>query len=170
MKDDASKKIREKRLVFYAEDVERIDKYLQEFLKLSNAKCALLIDKEGHMVTRVGETSDFDLDTISALVAGSFAATKEMARILGEVEFADLFHQGKNESIQLLLVGDRTLLTVIFDKSTTIGMVRLYANEVAKKLTGLFQKAAERKPKKAERIGKDFEASARSKLDDLFGK
>ncbi|MHC5035966.1 MAG: roadblock/LC7 domain-containing protein [Planctomycetota bacterium] len=169
MKDDASKKIREKRLVFYSEDVDRIDKYLLEFLKLSKARCSLLIDKEGHMVTRVGETANLDLDTISALVAGSYAATKEMARVLGEVEFADLFHQGKKESIQLLLVGDRTLLTVIFDTSTTVGMVRLYAKELTKKLTQLFQKAAERKPKKTERIGKDFEASAKSKLDDLFG-
>ena len=169
MAGDASKKIREKRLVFYSEDVDRIDKYLVEFLKLSKARCALLIDKEGHMVTRVGETADLDLDTISALVAGSFAATKEMARVLGEVEFADLFHQGTKESIQLLLVGDRTLLTVIFDTSTTVGMVRLYAKELTKKLSQLFQKAAERKPKKTERIGKDFEASAKSKLDDLFG-
>ena len=93
-----------------------------------------------------------------------------MARVLGEVEFADLFHQGKNESIQLYLVGDRTLLTVIFDKSTTVGMVRLYANEVAKKLTQLFQKAAEQKPRRTDMIGKDFGTSAKSKLDDLFGK
>ncbi|MCU0724132.1 MAG: roadblock/LC7 domain-containing protein, partial [Planctomycetes bacterium] len=127
--EDASKKIRDKRLVFYTEDLEKIDKYLLEFLKLSSARCALLIDKEGHMVTRVGDTENLDLDTISALVAGSFAATREMARVLGEVEFADLFHQGKNESIQLYLVGERTLLTVIFDKSTTVGMVRLYAAE-----------------------------------------
>jgi predicted regulator of Ras-like GTPase activity (Roadblock/LC7/MglB family) len=168
--EDASKKIREKRLVFYAEDLEKIDKYLLEFLKLSQARCALLIDKEGHMVTRVGDTENLDLDTISALVAGSFAATREMARILGEVEFADLFHQGKNESIQLYLVGERTLLTVIFNKSTTVGMVRLYAAEIAKKLAVLFQKAADQKPRKTDLIGKDFGSSAKSKLDDLFGK
>ena len=59
---------------------------LREFLKLSNAKCALLVDKEGHMITKQGVTRSFDMDTISALVAGSFAATKEMARLLGEVE------------------------------------------------------------------------------------
>ena len=34
------------------------------------------------MVTRQGVTREFDMDTISALVAGSFAATKEMARLL----------------------------------------------------------------------------------------
>ncbi len=166
---DASKKMRDKRLIFYSEDIEKIDKYLQEFLKLSQARCAMLIDKEGHMVTQIGEVRDLDLDTISALVAGSFAATKEMARILGEVEFADLFHQGEKQSIQMLLIGDRTLLTVIFDKSTTVGMVRLYATEVAKKLDKLFDKAVDRKPRESETISKDFTASAKSRLDDLFG-
>lgn len=166
---EASRQLREKRLVFYSDDIEKIDKYLNEFLKLSKGKCAMLIDKEGHMVTQIGEVHDLDLDTISALVAGSFAATKEMARILGEVEFADLFHQGEKQSIQLLLIGNRTLLTVIFDKSTTVGMVRLYATEVAKKLQKLFEKASAREPRKSETISKDFSSSAKSRLDDLFG-
>ena len=55
------------------------------------------------------------VDTISALVAGSFAATKEMARLLGEDEFTAMFHQGERDNIQLSLVGDRTLLTILFD-------------------------------------------------------
>jgi len=166
---DASKRLREQRLIFYADDVEKIDKYLIDFLKLSSAKCAMIIDKEGHMVTQVGDAYDLDLDTISALVAGSFAATKEMARILGETEFADLFHQGEKQSLQLLLIGNRTLLTVIFDKSTTIGMVRLYATEVAKKLISIFDKAQTRKPRESETISKDFTSSAKNRLDDLFG-
>jgi predicted regulator of Ras-like GTPase activity (Roadblock/LC7/MglB family) len=166
---DASKRLREQRLIFYSDDVEKIDKYLIDFLKLSSAKCAMIIDKEGHMVTQVGDAYDLDLDTISALVAGSFAATKEMARILGETEFADLFHQGEKQSLQLLLVGKRTLLTVIFDKTTTIGMVRLYATEVAKKLLNVFEKASSRKPRESETISKDFTSSAKNRLDDLFG-
>ncbi|MEN8148783.1 MAG: roadblock/LC7 domain-containing protein, partial [Planctomycetota bacterium] len=100
--------LRENRLVFYREDIRNINRILREFLKLSNAKCALLVDKEGHMITKQGVTRSFDMDTISALVAGSFAATKEMARVLGEDEFSILFHQGKTDNIQLSLVGDRT--------------------------------------------------------------
>jgi hypothetical protein len=47
--------LRASRLVFYERDVERLDGELDGFLELSNAKCALLIDKEGHLVTRRGE-------------------------------------------------------------------------------------------------------------------
>ena len=131
-KMSANEKLRYDRLLFYKDDIDKIDQLLAEFLRLSGAKCALLIDKEGHLVTKRGELRTIDIDTISALVAGSFAATKEMARLLGEAEFSALFHQGERDNIQLTLVGDRTLLTILFDDRTTVGMVRLYAGETAK--------------------------------------
>jgi predicted regulator of Ras-like GTPase activity (Roadblock/LC7/MglB family) len=167
-----NQQLRETRLVFYQDLVRDVNRLLREFLKLSNAKCAILVDREGHMVTRQGVTRDLDMDTISALVAGSFAATREMARVLGEDEFSVLFHQGKTDNIQLSLVGDRTLLTVIFDEATTVGMVRLYAAETAKRLTELFEKQ-ERDlrsgAKKPEDLDGDFAENAKGKLDDLFG-
>ncbi len=167
-----NQQLRENRLVFYQDLVRDVNRLLREFLKLSNAKCAMLVDREGHMVTRQGVTRDLDVDTISALVAGSFAATREMARVLGEDEFSVLFHQGKTDNIQLSLVGDRTLLTVIFDEATTVGMVRLYAAETTKRLTELFEKQDREiraGTKKQEDLDGDFADNAKGKLDDLFG-
>jgi predicted regulator of Ras-like GTPase activity (Roadblock/LC7/MglB family) len=167
-----NQQLRENRLVFYQDLVRDVNRLLREFLKLSNAKCAMLVDREGHMVTRQGVTRDLDVDTISALVAGSFAATREMARVLGEDEFSVLFHQGKTDNIQLSLVGDRTLLTVIFDEATTVGMVRLYAAETAKRLSELFEKQDREirsGTKKQEDLDGDFADNAKGKLDDLFG-
>ncbi len=172
-----SNTLRQNRLVFYEDLVRDINRVLREFLKLSGAKCAFLIDLEGHMVTRQGATTNLDMDTIAALVAGSFAATKEMARILGEEEFSVLFHQGKKDNIQLSLVGDRTLLTVIFDDSTTVGMVRLYASQTSKRMGEIFRKHdAEREANRAAGLASndpdlsaDFVGTAKHKLDDLFG-
>ena len=167
-----NQKLREDRLVFYEDVIRDANRLLREFLKLSNAKCVMIVDREGHMVTRQGVTRDLDVDTIAALVAGSFAATREMARVLGEDEFTVLFHQGKTDSIQLSLVGDRTLLTVIFDQTTTVGMVRLYAADTAKRLTDVFEKHA-RDLRDGTVSGEDLEHgfadSAKGKLDDLFG-
>lgn len=166
-KMSANDRLRHDRLTFYKDDVEKIDKLLSEFLRLSGAKCALLIDKEGHLVTKRGEVRTIDIDTISALVAGSFAATKEMARLLGEEEFTAMFHQGERDNIQLSLVGDRTLLTILFDERTTVGMVRLYASETAKKLADIYKDAINRKgddPGLGEAYGND----AKKTLDKLF--
>lgn len=168
---NANEKLRRDRLVFYKEDISRIDKVLDEFLRLSGAKCALLVDKEGHMVTKSGEAKSVNMDTISALVAGSFAATKEMAKLLGEEHFTALFHQGERDNIQLSLVGDRTLLTILFDDRTTVGMVRLYGNEACKKLCKIFQEASVRQDKdgapEAE-LDKGYGVSAKDRLDNIF--
>lgn len=160
--------LRSTRLVFYKEDIEIIGKTLNVFLKNSNAQCALLVDKDGHLVTKEGESSTYDMDTISALVAGSFAATKQMAMLLGEEEFALMFHQGKKDNIQLSLVGERTILAVIFDGRTTLGMVRLYSSQVSSKLGQVFNDISVRKTE-GEKISQEFGQAARGKLDDIFG-
>ncbi len=166
---DNAGRLREARLIFYRDDVDRINRILEEFLKLSGAKMNILIDKEGHPVTQVGASASFNVDTISALVAASFAATREMARLLGEEEFTILSHQGKKDHIQLTLIADRCILTTMFDDKTTIGMVRLYAQEAAKKLNALFQEMASRKEQPTEGIGEEFGSAAQSALDDVFG-
>ncbi|MEK7484966.1 MAG: roadblock/LC7 domain-containing protein [Planctomycetota bacterium] len=160
--------LKDRRLIFYQRDVEEIDKVLDEFLRLSESRCALLIDKEGHLVTRKGLTASLDIDTISALVAGSFAATKEMARLLGEEEFSVLFHQGKKDNIQLTLIGERTLLAVIFDDRTTVGMVRLYATEASTKLVKVFEHVNKNTMEDAGMPAYN-EKESKEALDRLFG-
>ena len=166
----ANERLRYDRLTFYEEDIEQIDKLLGEFLRLSGARCAVLIDKDGHCVTQCGDLASINMDTISALVAGSFAATKEMARLLGEEEFSALFHQGERDNIQLSLVGDRTLLTILFDDRTTVGMVRLYASETAKKLAMLYQQVEERQSseKGSPALDAEYGDDAKRKLENLF--
>jgi hypothetical protein len=108
-------------------------------------------------------------------VAGSFAATKEMAKLLGENEFSALYHQGERDNIQLSLVGDRTILTVIFDDTTTLGMVRLYVSETVKRLNLIFEETAARNAKNAKEgvspddaLNAGYSDSAKDKLDNLF--
>lgn len=128
----------------------------------------MLIDKEGHMVTKAGSTDDFDMQAVAALVAGSYAATREMARLLGEDEFSVLFHQGKRDNIQLTLVGNRTILATVFDERTTIGMVRLYAKEASEQLKKVFEEIAARKDDGSGTLGKDFSDSVKDQLESFF--
>lgn len=163
--------LRDSRLVFYKEDIQNIDSTLRDFLSRSKSKAALLVDRDGHLITQEGSTDETDTDTVAALVAGCFAATREMARILGEEEFSALFHQGRKDNLQLSLVGSRTILGVLFDDTTTIGMVRLYAAETARKLTSLFRKLGQRDPAQTpqENISQGFNEAAANTLQDVFG-
>ncbi|MFG0320017.1 MAG: roadblock/LC7 domain-containing protein [Planctomycetota bacterium JB042] len=163
--------LRQGRLVFYEEHMVLVDRILAEFLKKAGARSAYLIDKDGHLITKSAESAEIDPDTISALVAGAFAATKEMARLLGEQEFSALFHQGERDNIQLSLIADRAILTVLFDDSTTLGMVRLYVSEAVRRLTEVLERAdaevAAGGPR--DEVSPEYGDSAASALDELFG-
>jgi len=158
--------LKTQRLVFYENDIQRLDVEIDTYLELSKARCVLLVDRDGHLVTRRGEPMRTSEEAVSALVAGSFAATQEMARLLGESEFSIMFHQGHRDSIQLQLVGDRTLMATLFDGRTNLGMVRFYAQETATRLDVIFTDI--RSEDRAPALGDDFEASAGDALDRLF--
>lgn len=163
---ETDQRLKSRRLVFYQDDVDRINKALLHFQSLSKSKCNILVDIEGHAVTQVGEAEGIDLETIAALVAASFAATRQVARILGQQEFTTLTHQGKVESIQLTLIGDRTILATIFDSKTTIGMVMFYTKEVVEKLATVFEEISNRKQEI--RFQESFGGDVDNVLDDLF--
>ena len=164
----SDEKLRTDRLVFYSQDVERLDGELDSFLELSGARCAILIDQEGHLVTRRGEAAASSVDSLSALTAGSFAATKQMAQLLGEDEFNTLSHQGARQAIQVSLVGDRTLLAIVWDERTNLGLVRFYAQESTRRLTEVFEAIALRSPDDDEGLAGDYSSQASAALDDLF--
>jgi predicted regulator of Ras-like GTPase activity (Roadblock/LC7/MglB family) len=165
--------MRRARLVFYEKDVDRIEEVLDRFLEASQARCALLIDLEGHLVTAKGFTAELDTTSIAALVAGSFASTREVARKLGETEFSVLFHQGANENIHVSLVAERALAVILFDDRTNIGMVRLYAQQIATDLGDILKEVETADHGKNDpdspRLGRDYTDAAEAQLDDFFG-
>jgi predicted regulator of Ras-like GTPase activity (Roadblock/LC7/MglB family) len=148
----------------FANQIDEVNAALLRLLKKAEAKCALLVDKDGHMVTRQGFTQALDTTALAALLAGSFASTREIARLVGEPEFSVLFHQGKKDHIHISLVGERTILAIVFDDRTTIGMVRLYAKETA----GRVQEIMSAKQEGSVSLGSEFSDSADSKIDDMF--
>jgi predicted regulator of Ras-like GTPase activity (Roadblock/LC7/MglB family) len=166
--------VRLRRLVFYATDIDIINTALLAFVKKANAQAVLLIDQEGHMVARQGFTSGGgggDSSALAALVAGSFASTREVARILGEKEFRVLFHQGPGQSIHTTLIGDRTLQVAVFNSQIKPGMIQVLCKELAGQLAGLLEEAAKRAPSESETqaLGQGFSEAMKDQLNSLFG-
>lgn len=154
-------------LILYEEEIQKIDALLSKLIKGAEAKCALLVDKDGHLITRQGFTHSLDTTALGALLAGSFASTKEIAKLVGEPEFSVLFHQGKKDHIHMNIVGERSILVVIFDDRTTIGMVRLYSKESAQELARIFDELKSNSQDDSG-IGNDFSDVAQDRLDDIF--
>ena len=155
-------------MVIYEEQIEKINQLLTKLIKGAEAKCALLVDKDGHLITRQGFTHSLDTTALAALLAGSFASTKEIARLVGEPEFSVLFHQGKRDHIHINIVGERSILVIIFDDRTTIGMVRLYAKEVGLELNRIFDSQPPPSEQKPPPVDDQFTQSVEQEMDNLF--
>lgn len=124
---------------FTEDDFGAINQALQRFLHDCNARCALLVDRSGQLVTTVGEQPTFDATAFATLTAADFSANDQLARLIGETDFNTLFHQGERESMLLADVARRIILVVLFDNRTTLGLVRLKMRQTVDELTTLFE-------------------------------
>lgn len=162
--------LRYKRLIFYAADIDQINGVLLSFVKKANALCCLIIDREGHMVAKQGFLQKLDSSALSALVAGSFASTREVARLLGEKEFKVLFHTGEQHSIHISLLGERTLQIAVFSSQVKPGMIQVLSKELAGQMEAILDAAMKRKPEESqEKLAAGFTDQVKDQLDSLFG-
>jgi len=148
-------------------DFGAITHSLKRFLTECDARCALLVDRTGQLVATVGEQPRFDPTTFATLTAADFSANDQLARLVGEKDFQSLFHQGENESMYLADVARRVILVVLFDKRTTLGLVRLRMKPTVEELTQLFEQVFSRAS--ADQAGTpNVLAGADDEIDKLF--
>ena len=127
-----------------AEDQGAIEGLLADFLEKSEAHWSALVDKGGNLFAQQGDTGTLDLSILSALAAGSFAATHELAKRLGESEFSALYHEGHGQHILMSALHHDCLLVTIFGEKTNIGLVRFYAHQVTGLFNGILQQVSEK--------------------------
>ncbi|MEI8243003.1 MAG: roadblock/LC7 domain-containing protein [bacterium] len=124
-------------LAVQANDTEKIRRVLSDLLSRAEADECFLCDSGGYLVAHEGvERADAAL--ISALGAGVFMASRELARMLGEKEFNTVFHQGENKNIFIRAVTADVLLVIIFSSAGSLGLVKLYATPAVTGLQAVF--------------------------------
>lgn len=130
--------------VLTIEDVAALDGALGDFLKKAEADLAVVIDRGGNVISQLGDMNATDVTIIAALAAGSFAATRELARRIGEVEFNALYHQGNGTHLFMSSVDDDTIMITVFGPRTTVGLVRFYSGQAAQNIAELLKKLRDR--------------------------
>lgn len=126
--------------IMYDEEYKEITAAVEKLLVEANAKCVYLVDKDGQLITASGETRDIDATSLASLTAGNIAATGGLAKLIGEKEFSILFHEGERDNLHISVVGQRVILVVIFDKRSSLGLVRLRAKKASDELGRSIQK------------------------------
>jgi predicted regulator of Ras-like GTPase activity (Roadblock/LC7/MglB family) len=132
----------EPQMVMYAEEFHQIQAIVDSLVKSSNASVVFIIDKNGQLIAASGDSEHIDTTSLASLTAGNIAATGGMAKLLREREFTTQFHEGENANIHIQLVDNRVILVVIFDKKTSLGLVRLRVKKSSESLGEIFQQLA----------------------------
>ncbi|MDX9980029.1 MAG: roadblock/LC7 domain-containing protein [Lentisphaeria bacterium] len=126
-----------------AVDVEKLHRILVSLMEQSEADSCLICDQAGHVLAHEN-LKQTDPLLISALGAGVFAATRELARLLGEDEFSTVLHQGLKRSILIGSANEEVLLVVLFSGEERTGLVKLYAPASAKAVRRVFEEITAR--------------------------
>jgi predicted regulator of Ras-like GTPase activity (Roadblock/LC7/MglB family) len=98
---------------------------LRKLLVDASAKVVFLVDKDGTLLASAGDAVGFDTTSLASLAAGNIAATGGLANLIGEKEFSILFHEGERDNMHLSVVAERLILVVVFDRRSSVGLVRL---------------------------------------------
>ena len=123
-----------------------IENVLKTAVSRAEAQAVYLCDKGGSIISVYSRVGDINQEeNVAALAAGSFFATQEVARILGEPGFQCVFHQGSNRGVYMQNMNSDMLMLVIFGRDSNAGLVRLYSNQACKNLEQMLL-AAEQDP------------------------
>lgn len=154
---------------FFQQEYQKIKRTIEKLRRDTRAYTVLLIDKAGEVITSVGNLASLDVPSFATLSAADFAATSNLASLIGEHDFKTLFHQGKKKSIYVSLIADQVILAVVYPRDTTLGMVRIKVKKASKILGTLFDRIfKELESEYSETVNDDFLSEAESELDSLF--
>jgi predicted regulator of Ras-like GTPase activity (Roadblock/LC7/MglB family) len=132
--------------VLTIEDVAVVDGVLEDFLQKTEADLTVVIDRGGNVISQFGDMDVTDVTVIAALAAGSFAATRELARRIGELEFNALYHQGNGTHMFMNSVDEDTIMITVFGRRTTVGLVRFYSTAAAQRLADILKSLRHKAP------------------------
>ena len=154
----------------FENDFRAIDQVLDALLEKTNALSVHLVDRSGQLITTSGRTADFDATAFASLVAADFTANAEVSQLLGEPAIEAVVNEGRSRSVYSCLLADRVIMCTVFDRRSTLGLVRLRAGRAAKQLDEVFKKLFEKVGLvEAGRGPSDFAAAAGREVDALFG-
>jgi predicted regulator of Ras-like GTPase activity (Roadblock/LC7/MglB family) len=146
--------------VLSAAQAQAIDDCLERMAFESEARCIILADMTGQLVSERGQLEGMNTQVLSALAAGELAATNEMARLVGEkARFKLLLHEGEEHSVYLSDVGEQLILVIVFEVTTPIGLVRMILKQAVEDLGPILWQSQE-----------NGEAGARPELDGGFAR
>lgn len=155
----------------FEEDFWAINNVLDDLRKSSKSGNVMLIDRTGQLISQCGQNVEFDLTSFASLCAADFEANYQLAKLIGEKDFSTLYHQGARESMFLGKIARGVVLVVLFDKTTTLGLVRLRVKRAVEELNGIIEGLYDKlqyRNEEYDAFDESFTREVEAEIDSLF--
>jgi hypothetical protein len=147
-----------------------IEAPLKQFVSDASAELALLLHPSGQVLAQHGFARAVDVMSACALAAGIHASAGELGRLLDGRPFRGLHHVGRERQIFLaeaLSPRGAYIFLTVFGPESSLGLVRLYFDELVKALTVAAPKDV---APVAPALAEHFERDLNHNLAVLFGR
>jgi predicted regulator of Ras-like GTPase activity (Roadblock/LC7/MglB family) len=122
------------------DQLDKIEQILLTDLIASGVHCVLLIDFAGNIIAQGDDgRSRIDVYSLAALSAANFGAVEAMAKIVGQEEFALLFHKGETGSLYFSKVNNELLIISVFGKEIILGLLRMKVADAILKIQQIWK-------------------------------
>jgi predicted regulator of Ras-like GTPase activity (Roadblock/LC7/MglB family) len=134
---------------------------VRHFVAISRVRAALLITSSGQVVAQHGFTRALDVSATATLAAGIHASSGALARLVG----ARGFHQSSGTAMgSRVFIGsisgfaDDLILVAVLGPESTLGLVRIFFDELRAGLAGLDSWSGVRRVDSAPRFESELNA------------
>lgn len=154
-------------IIIHEHQFQKIKALLARLCVEAAARVVFLVDRDGQPIAFHGDIGNMDTTSFSSLAAGNVAATSSMAKLLGEDIFPTVVHEGERESIYICIIG-RSLLVVVFDERSTLGLVKLRTKRASHELAAIMDEIARESEKQRNEENSFFSEITDDDIDSLF--
>ena len=129
------------RLVLLEEDVDRLEGICNRLADDLGASLIFIVDRNGRLIAHATSSkgNNFDLTSLASLASGNIASSRGVARLIGEESFYETVYEGNNENMYISVVDTENALVIIFDRSISLGLVRVKAKKTKEILKDTFK-------------------------------
>ena len=152
----------------HEEDLRSLQAVIDRLVVDSNSRSVYIVDKAGQLVSQAGDTQNVDGTSLASLAAGCVAATGGLAELFGEEEFPSHFHQGRHDNLHISLVGQRMILMLVFDESSSLGLVRLRVKKASGQLARIIEEAQKKTEAESNQSDHPLADITDEDIDQLF--
>ncbi len=128
-------------LILTKSELEILGDIVADELLDSGAELVVVADLSGNLILRCGSLEMEDIFSLAALSAANFAATAQIAKLIGEEDFTLMFHKGGKRNIHFSRLGSDYLIITLFNDNVSLGLIRLKLVGAIKQMSAVFREA-----------------------------